>query len=111
MKISLGTSLASEMASQSVNRRIQGFIMLAEAKTGEVPRRPVRAVVEGADRHGGHPRLDRDMAAEILVAAVETQWPEVGGDEIGAVGRQHLEADLGQRASQPVALALHVAGQ
>src|SRR5579883_535144 len=99
------------MAAQPSDRRVQSLIVLAEAKSGEMPGGDGRVVVERADGYGGHPGFDRDVAAEILIGAVEAQWSEIGSDEVSAMCRQDLEADLGQRVRQLVALALHVAGQ
>ena len=61
-------------------------------------RRSFGGVVERTDRNGGHPGLDRDVAAEVLVRAVETQRPEVGRHEVGAVRWKHLEADRDREA-------------
>ena len=76
-----------------------------------MPRRPLRVVVEGTDRYRRHPRLHGDVPAKVFICAVEAQRPEVRRDEIRAVRRQDLEADLAEGACQPVALALHVGGQ
>src|SRR5436853_3334083 len=98
------------MAVQALYGPVQGLVVLAEAEAREVPRRIRRSIIEGADRYRRDACFDRDMPAEVLVSAVEAQRAEVRGDEIGAMGRQDLEADVRQRAGQPVALALHVAG-
>ena len=91
---------ASEIPAQPINCSIQCLVVLAKTEPGEMARRDLGLVVEGTDRHGGHTRLDGDVAAEVLVGAVEAQRPEVGGDEIGAVRRQDIEADRSKRAGK-----------
>src|SRR3982751_6582658 len=99
------------MASEALHGPIQGLVVLAETEAGEVPRRLFGGVVKGADRNGGDPRLHSDMAAEVLVGAVEDKGPKGGRQKMGAGAGQHAEADVGQRACQTIALALHVAGK
>ena len=40
--------------------------------------------IEGADRHRGDARLDRDVAAEVDVVALKSKRPEIAGDEVGS---------------------------
>src|SRR5215212_12002948 len=100
-----------KMAPKSIDGTIERLVMLTETEAGKVARRSLGGVVERTDRNGGHPGLDRDVAAEVLVRAVETKRPEVGRHEVGAVRRQHVEADIGQGVRQAITLALHVGGE
>src|SRR5215203_5958641 len=99
------------MTSKPINRAIQRLVMLTKTKAGQVARGTLGGVIERADWNGGHPGLDRDVPAEVFVAAVEAQRPEVGRDEVGAVRRQHVEADARQGVRQTIALALHIGGE
>jgi hypothetical protein len=39
-------------------------------------------------------RVDRDVAAEVDVVALEAEGSEIGGDEIGPGTVEHIEAHL-----------------
>src|SRR5688572_2831041 len=100
-----------KMTSKPIDCASQRLVMLTKTKAGQVARGTLGGVIERADRNGGHPGLDRDVPAEVLVSAVETQRPEVGRDEVGAMRRQHVKADIRQGVRQAIALALHVGGE
>src|SRR5882757_331468 len=99
------------MTPKPINRTVERFVMLTKTEARQMAWGALRGVVERADRNGGHAGLDRNVTAKVFVGAVETQWPKVGGHEVGAVRRQDVEADGGQGVRQTVALALHVGGE
>ena len=68
------------MRAQPVQRLIKRCSLLAEAEPDEMA--DVGPLIERADRHGGDPGLGCDVATKFLVSAIETQRPEIGGDEI-----------------------------
>src|SRR5712664_4505512 len=103
-KTVLSRRLPEKMPTKPIDGTVQRGVVLAKAEACKVARRASRIVVEGTDRHGGHTGFDRDMAAEILVGAVEAERAKVGRHEISAGRRQDLEADVGQGIAQPVAL-------
>ena len=67
----------------------------------------VLVVVEHDARDGDHAAALRQRAAE-REAVVVAERPDVGGDEVGAGGHEHVEAGSGEPGAQPVALVAHV---
>ena len=63
----------------------------------------VAGVVEGRERHAGDAGLERGVAAELDIVAVETERPEVGADDIGTGGVRHT--------AQQIALPQDLAGK
>src|SRR5882757_1205748 len=97
------------MPPKALQSGIESLVMLAEAEAREMPGSDVWIVVEGAYRDGGDAGFDGDMAAEIFVASVESERPEIGRHEIRAVRWQQSEADIGQAGGQSIAFALQIA--
>ncbi len=80
------------MPGQTRDGFVEGRVVLAETKSREMT--GPAFLIKGADGHGGHPRLHRDVAAEILIVAVEAKRPEVGVQKISAATIRGLEAHL-----------------
>src|SRR5258707_2178827 len=94
------------MPPKALQSGIESLVMLAEAEAREMPGSDVWIVVEGAYRDGGDASFDGDMAAEVFVASVESERPEIGRHEVCDMRRQQSEADIGQAGGQAVSLSL-----
>ena len=67
------------MLTQPFDGGVQSRVVLAETEPREVSRSGIGRVVECADGNRGDPRFGRDVAAEVLVRAVE---PERGVERL-----------------------------